>query len=70
LTIYPYRAIKTNIADSLDVLIQMERRPGMRIVSEVLALRSFDLESDKYDFELVYRRSSELPDRQLASAGK
>jgi hypothetical protein len=42
----------------------------MRIVSEVLALRSFDLESDKYDFELVYRRSSELPDRQLASAGK
>jgi pilus assembly protein CpaF len=66
----PYRAIQTNIADSLDVLIQMERRPGMRIVSEVLALRSFDLESDKYDFELVYRRSSELPDRQVAAAGK
>ena len=66
----PFRAIKTNISESLDVLIQMERRPGMRIVSEVLALRSFDLESDKYDVELVYRRSSELPDRQVASAGK
>jgi hypothetical protein len=54
----------------LDVLIQMERRPGMRIVSGVLALRSFDLESDKYDFELMYRRSSELPACQVASAGK
>jgi len=65
-----YRAIKSNIADSLDVLFQMERRPGVRIVSEVLALRSFDLESDKYDFELVYRHSSELPDRQVTSARK
>jgi hypothetical protein len=38
----PYRTIKTNIADSLDVLIQMERRPGMRIASEVSATRSSD----------------------------
>ena len=27
----PYRAIKTNIADSLNVIIQMERRPGTRL---------------------------------------
>ena len=50
----PYRAIKTNIADSLDIIVQIERRPGQRFVSEVLALRSFDGDKDKYDFESVY----------------
>jgi hypothetical protein len=31
-----YRAIKSNIADSLHVVIQIKRRPGRRYVSEVL----------------------------------
>ena len=53
----PYRAIKTNIADSLDVVVQIERRPRLRFVSEVLSLRGFDLENDKYDFDPVYQRS-------------
>jgi pilus assembly protein CpaF len=45
----PYRAIKTNIADSLNVIIQMERRPGRRYVSEVLTIRGYDPEADSYD---------------------
>jgi pilus assembly protein CpaF len=45
----PYRAIKTNIADSLNVIIQMERRPGRRYVSEVLSIRGYDPEADSYD---------------------
>ena len=32
----PYRAIKTNIADSLNVVVHIERRPGRRYVSEIL----------------------------------
>jgi len=31
-----YRAIKSNIADSLHVVIQIKRRPARRFVSEVL----------------------------------
>src|SRR5580658_7833357 len=31
----PYRSIKSSIADSLDVVIQIERRPGRRYISEV-----------------------------------
>jgi len=31
----PYRAIKSNIADSLNIIIQIDRRPGTRFVSEV-----------------------------------
>src|SRR5712664_521795 len=43
----PYRAIKTNIADSLDVVVQIERRPGRRYISEVFEIRSYDSENDK-----------------------
>ena len=37
-----YRAIKSNIADSLHVVIQIKRRPGRRYVSEVLEINSYD----------------------------
>jgi len=37
-----YRAIKSDIADSLHVVIQIKRRPGRRYVSEVLEINSYD----------------------------
>jgi Flp pilus assembly CpaF family ATPase len=49
----PYRAIKTNIADSLNVIVQIERRPGKRFVSEVLEIRGYDQSSDHYDLRQV-----------------
>jgi pilus assembly protein CpaF len=51
----PYTAIKTNIAESLNVVVHIERRPGQRFVAEVLALRGFDPENDKYDFDFIYQ---------------
>ncbi len=50
----PYLAIKTNIADSLNVIIQVERRPGRRFVSEVLEIRAYDVENDRYDLHAEY----------------
>jgi pilus assembly protein CpaF len=50
----PYRAIKTNIADSLNIIVQIERRPGIRYVSEVLEIRAYDPETDRYDLHPVY----------------
>lgn len=52
----PYAAIKANIADSLNIVIQIERRPGSRFVSEVLELCGFDSAMDRCDFNLVYAR--------------
>jgi pilus assembly protein CpaF len=49
----PYRAIKTNIADSLNIIVQIERRPGKRFVSEVLEIRGYDESSDHYDLRQV-----------------
>ena len=52
----PYRAIKTNIADSLNVIVQIERRPGMRFVSQVLEINGYDPDTDHYDFRVIYER--------------
>src|SRR6266478_4460600 len=56
----PYNAIKTNIADSLNIIIQIERRPGSRFVSEVLEIRGYAQEGDQYDLRKVYTREARL----------
>jgi pilus assembly protein CpaF len=53
----PYRAIRTNIAESLNVIVQIERRPGTRFVSEVLQIRGYEPEADRYDFCQTYAQS-------------
>jgi len=60
----PYRAIKNNIGDSLNVVIQIERRPGLRFVSEVLEIRQYDADKDSFELTPIYVRSpqsKELP---------
>jgi hypothetical protein len=39
----PDRAIETNIADALNLIIQIEPRPGARFVAAVLAITSIQL---------------------------
>jgi pilus assembly protein CpaF len=51
----PYHAIKSNIADSLNVIVQIERRPGQRFVSEVLEIRGYDPDADRYDLGPIYK---------------
>ena len=48
----PYRAIKTNIGDSLNVIIQLERRPGRRFVSEVIQIKKYNPSTDEFEFVL------------------
>jgi hypothetical protein len=50
----PYRAIKTNIADSLNVVVHVERRPGRRYISEVLFINGYDPETDLFDYGSVF----------------
>lgn len=50
----PYRAIKNNIADSLNILIQLERRPGKRFVSEVLEIHGYNPDADQYDLVSIF----------------
>ncbi len=55
----PYHAIKSNIADSLNVIVQIERRPGQRFVSEVLEINGYDPDADRYDLKPVYIREEQ-----------
>lgn len=55
----PYRAIKSNIAHSLNLLIQIERHPGRRFVSEVLEISGYDPETDRYDLTPTFVRKEE-----------
>jgi len=52
----PYRAIKSNIADSLQVVVQIERRPGRRYVSEVVEIRGYDPDADLFDCPAIYQK--------------
>src|SRR5258707_10696275 len=50
----PYRAIKTNIADSLNVVVHVERRPGRRYISELLFINRYDPDPDLFDYRAVF----------------
>jgi pilus assembly protein CpaF len=50
----PYRAIKTNIGDSLDVVVHLERRPGRRFVSEVVEIQGYEPDKDEYSYRCIF----------------
>jgi pilus assembly protein CpaF len=52
----PYRAVKTNIGDSLNVVIHVERRPGCRFISEVLEVNAYHPDTDLFDFCAVFQK--------------
>jgi pilus assembly protein CpaF len=52
----PYLAVKSNIADSLQVVMHLERRPGRRYISEVFEINSYDPDSDLFDYCVIYQR--------------
>jgi pilus assembly protein CpaF len=52
----PYSSIKASIGDSLNVLIQIERRPGRRFISEVLEINSYNPSADLFDYCTVFQK--------------
>ena len=50
----PYKAIRSNIGDAVQLLLHIERRSGRRYVAQLLRLIRYDAGQDKYDFESVY----------------
>jgi pilus assembly protein CpaF len=57
----PYRAIRRNIGDSLNVVIHVERRPGRRFISEVLEINSYNTEADLFDYCAVFQKEESKP---------
>jgi pilus assembly protein CpaF len=57
----PYRAIKTNIGDSVNVVVHLERRPGRRFVSEVLEINGYNPDTDLFDYCTIFQKEEANP---------
>lgn len=44
----PYRALQTEIAELIGIVVQLERREAKRVVSQVISVERFDTEADCY----------------------
>jgi pilus assembly protein CpaF len=57
----PYRAIKTSIADSLNLVIHIERRPGSRFISEVVELHGYNPDADLFNYRAIFCKEEARP---------
>jgi pilus assembly protein CpaF len=55
-----YKAMKMSIGRSVNVVIQLERRPGRRFVSQVVEIRGFDPDADEFDQKTIFAAEREL----------
>jgi pilus assembly protein CpaF len=44
----PYQAVRYQIADAIDLVLHLVRRPGTRIVESLIKVGDYDVERDKY----------------------
>jgi pilus assembly protein CpaF len=56
----PYRAVKTNIGDSVNVVVHLKRRPGRRYVSEVVEIHGYDPDRDEFNYGFIFDSHREL----------
>jgi pilus assembly protein CpaF len=51
----PYAAIRASIAESVNLVVQVERRQDRRLVTEALVIEGFNHTDDKYEVTAIYR---------------
>jgi pilus assembly protein CpaF len=54
----PHAAIKANIASAIHLILQIERRGGLRYCSELLELRDYNPDTDHYETTPLYKRGN------------
>ena len=52
----PYQAVRASIAESINLLLHIERRKTQRLVTELLEIKSYDYQSGKYQLDCIFRR--------------
>ena len=53
-----FEDVEAEIGEAVDLVIQVERQPGRRIVREVLKLNGYNRASQQFNFELLYDAKS------------
>lgn len=54
----PYQAIRSNIAESLSMLVHVERRAGKRLITDVLDIQRYISATDSFEFTPIYERAA------------
>jgi pilus assembly protein CpaF len=63
----PYKAIKASIADSIHLLVHIERQHARRYINEVLAIKSYSPTEDTYQLETIFNRDQSGSSRKSNS---
>ena len=53
----PFHAIRSNIAESINLVLHIERRNGRRTATELVEVEAYDTASDRYQLRHLYRAS-------------
>jgi pilus assembly protein CpaF len=51
----PFHAVRSSIADSINVLLHLERRNGRRSVAELVEVDGYDQAKDRFEFKSLYQ---------------
>lgn len=52
----PYKAVRSSIGESLNLIVHIERRQGKRAVTELVRIKQYRPEEDRYELETICRR--------------
>jgi pilus assembly protein CpaF len=52
--------VEAEIAEAVEFIVHVERRPGRRVIREVLALRGYDRDSKRFQIEPVFEENREV----------
>jgi pilus assembly protein CpaF len=50
----PYQAVRYQIGDAIDLVLHLSRRPGARVVDELIKVERYDAAGDRYDMAVVF----------------
>ena len=52
----PYAAIRSQIADAVELILHIERRHGARLVASLIRIGRYDSAQDRYETSSLYER--------------
>src|SRR5436309_1958553 len=60
----PYKAIKASIADSINLLVHVERRHGSRRIQEILSVESYSPTEDSYQLNTIFTHDQQTEEKE------
>ena len=66
----PYQAVRYQIADAIDLVLHLERRRGVRTVSELLRIGRYEAHGDRFESDVLFSANTSEPGPALSAIGE